>query len=744
MTVVPRAADPLVVGEAPRGATVARSALVATLCHASEATVVLLSGPAGAGKSTLAEQWRGCDPRPHAVVRIGPHLDDPARLAEAVIDALGSIGPEEPEAAAHVTGQDPSFSSVVLPGLAALMAGRASSYVLVLDDVHLLHDPHCLELVRTLAASAPPGSALALLSRESAPRWLARARAERRLLVLDADDLAFDADEVEDLLDSFGIDSDLVDRAELLQRTEGWAVAVYLEALALRESGTRAPRRGSGTADLSIVQDYIEAEVLDPMPETWQDFLVRTSILDETEPSLCDAVLGRADSAMVLAALRRSTPLVVGTGDASGYRYHHLLRDTLRSRLAASHDAEAVHELHRRASAWYLRHGGIDAAVHHAHAAGSLDATAALIWPHVIFSVASGRPDSLARWLDELGPDEVDADRWLTLAAAWSALQAGDGDAMRRQILRSEAHAGRGWRARVPVDEYAASLAPLLALEGRVDLAEAAELCRGALEGLRPDDPWRCVAAFLGGVCLTLLRDPEASSYLLEAQLVARAFEVHLVEADSQSWRGMLALMSGDVAEGTALIAEATALLEQHDLARLVTSAHSYTAQALADSVVGDRERASFALAVARRLTVASDGIAPWFQVCGRLVQARAALALDDVDLARLLVSEARTHLTPDLARSLAQDLLEATESVLAQTASSGRSAMALTAAELRVLQFLPSHLTFPQIGEHMFLSANTVKTHALAIYRKLGATSRNEAVMRARSLGLVEAPMRG
>ena len=99
--------------------------------------------------------------------------------------------------------------------------------------------------------------------------------------------------------------------------------------------------------------------------------------------------------------------------------------------------------------------------------------------------------------------------------------------------------------------------------------------------------------------------------------------------------------------------------------------------------------------------------------------------------------------MTPDLAQSAAQDILEATEAVLAVTVNQPGSVAALTAAEIRVLQFLPSHLTFPQIGEHLFLSANTVKTHALSIYRKLGATSRNEAVTRAQSLGLVEAPMR-
>ena len=746
MTLSSRADDALVVvGGADRGSPVLRSSLVDRLCSDTEATVVLLSGPAGAGKSTLAEQWAAADPRRHVLVRLAPHLDDPAALADALVVALEAVGPEEPLARASVTGQEPAFSSVVLPGLAALMDSRATPYVLVLDDVHLLRDNDCIRLLRTLAAAAPSGSALALLSRESAPSWLARARAERRLLELSADDLAFDADEVDSLLVSFGIGLRTADRAALLDRTEGWAVALYLEALALRESRPFLPRQGEprGSGDLAFIRDYIESEVLDPMPAVSRDLLLRTSILDEIDPAACDAVLGRSDSGRLLEQLRRSTPLVTAGGEGAGYRYHHLLHDTLRSVLVTSLDADEVASLHGRAAAWYSRVGDVDAAVRHARQSADLDATAELIWPHVLFSVASGRPDRLKRWLDDLSPDEVAALRWLAMAAAWSALQAADRDTMRRWILRSEAHAGRDWRERVAVDEYAASLATLEAIEGQVSLEEGARLGRDALQGLRADDPWRSVAAFITGVCLTLQRDPGGVPLLLEAQGLARAFGVHLLEADSLSWRGILTLLAGDVATGTALVSESAALVEEHNLERFVTSANAFTAQALADSVRLDRERATYALAAARRLTVAGDGIAPWFHVCGRLVQARAALNLGDGPLARMLLAEARAHMTPDLARSAAQDMLEATEAVLDVTASHGGSVVALTAAEMRVLQFLPSHLSFPQIGEHLFLSANTVKTHALAIYRKLGATSRNEAVLRARSLGLVEAPMR-
>ena len=747
MTISPSAEGvPVVLDATQTGLSVSRTALTDRLSTADWATVVLLSGPAGAGKSTLAHQWATIEGRPHARLRLAAHLDEPAALADAVVGALEAVGPSEPLARAVLTGQEPTFSSVVLPGIAAIASTRATSYVLVLDDLHLLRHPDCIRVVRTLADSVPVGSMLALLSREAAPSWLARLRAEQRLLELTADDLAFDAEELDGLLDLLGISLRPADREALLDRTEGWAVALYLEALALRKSRRIVPRQGEPrmSSDVSFVGDYIQTEILDAVPRETREFLLRTSILDDINPDACDALLDRTDSRQVLEALRRSTPLVTPfDAECTSYRYHHLLHDTLRSLMANTSDTALVVTLHSRAADWYERTGDIDSAVRHSRHAGDLDSTAALIWPHVVFSVASGRPDRLARWLDELTPDEVSSNRWLSMAAAWSALQSADRDTMRRWILRSEAHAGRDWQRRVAVDDYAASLATLEAIEGQLSLEDGAHLGMEALRGLNADDPWRCVAAFISAVCLTLLRDPRGMPLLLEAQSLARALGVHLLEADALAWRGVLALLAGDVTSGTLLVAESTALVQRHNLERFVTSANSFTAQALADSVRPDRDRAALALATARRLTVAGNGIAPWFQVCGRLVQARAALNLGDGALARLLLSEARAQMTPDLAGSAAQDMLEATEAALQVTINQGGSVAAITAAEMRVLQFLPSHLTFPQIGEHVFLSGTTVKTHALSIYRKLGATSRDEAVTRARLLGLVEAPMR-
>ena len=152
--------------------------------------------------------------------------------------------------------------------------------------------------------------------------------------------------------------------------------------------------------------------------------------------------------------------------------------------------------------------------------------------------------------------------------------------------------------------------------------------------------------------------------------------------------------------------------------------------------------RAATTLAAARRLTLEFSDLAPWFSVCGRLIQARAAIALGEGPMARQLIAEAEARMTPDLEDSVAADLLRDSQRALTLLTLDGVASPALSAAETRVLQFLPSHLQLSQIGEHLFISTNTVKTHVRAIHHKLGVSSRAEAVARAQELGLLEAPV--
>lgn len=705
--------------------------------------MVFVHAGAGFGKSTLATQWARRDPRPHQIVRIARFLDEPAALALRLIEALEELGPGVGGIRDVVTGGEPAFSSLLLPALTRLMQTRGRDVVLVLDDVQLLTHPQCHALLSALAEGVPQGSQIAFLSRLEPPLWLARARAEGRLLELGADELAFDDEESHSLLECLELGITAEQATDLVVGAEGWPVGLYLTALAMRarDSGASGTRIGAPASDRFVV-DYLRAEVLAGLPERMTTFLRRTAVLDELSGPLCDAVLGRHDSAAVLCGLSRQLQLVVGVDpEVHQYRYHHLLADALRADLE-SQEPWLEPEIHLRASAWYEARGDLDAAIRHAKAAGDIARTGTLVWMGVPGCISSGRPDRLGTWLADIADVQVRSNRWLTLAAAWLGLQSGDPDRMTRWLLAADEHAGRDWTTRIADDEYAASVAAIHVVVGDAGLERGIELCRGAHLGLPRDSGFRAAALHNEGVALTLTgRAAQGVARLEEAERLGRALGVPIIEANALAWQGMLAVLTNDWARGAPMISQVADLVREHGLERLATAANSVTAVALLQAARGNKAAARVTLGTARRLTGQVSQIAPWFAVAGRLIQARTAILLGEGALARTLCSEATDHMNAELSETLLGDVLADTEALLRALQHEHVAAAAVTAAELRVLQFLPSRLTFQQIGEHLFLSQTTVKTHALSVYRKLGVSSRDEAVARARSLGLVDSP---
>jgi LuxR family maltose regulon positive regulatory protein len=642
------------------------------------------------------------------------------------------------------TGVEPAFSALLLPSITQLAASRGERYVLVVDDVQLLTHPDCHAVLAAVGEGVPAGSQVALLSRAPAPAWVARVRAEGNLLELGPQDLAFDEDEGRNVVAGLvpGLPEAQVD--DLVRRAEGWPVGLYLMLLAVQtrgRGGSEYLAAGVGGADRFIV-DYLRAEVLTGYDDDTRGFLRRTSILDDLQGPLCDAVLERNDSSAVLHRLAAHMQLVV-TVDPAGhhYRYHHLLADALRADLDGE-EPWRTPDLHLRASEWYQAHGDLDAAIRHAKAGGDLERAGTLVWGGVPSCIASGRPDRLGSWLDDLDDVQVSANRWLSLAAAWLGLQTGDPDRMTRWLLVAEEHAGPDWRSAITDDTFAASLGAIHLTVWGGDLADVLELCHAVVAGMPATSGFRVAALLNQGIALVLTRRfQEGRSSLQQAERLGRALRVPVLEANALAWQGLMALLADDWTSAVPLIERTAELVEVHRLDRLTTSAHGVTIVALLHATQGRREQARVTLATARRLTLEARRIAPWFTVAGPLLQARTAILLGEGALARTLCVEARTNLNRHLSGTVLADLLADTEAMLRTIQSEGIAASAITAAEFRVLQFLPSRLTFQQIGEHLFLSQTTVKTHAMSIYRKLGATSRDDAVSRALALGLVESP---
>jgi LuxR family maltose regulon positive regulatory protein len=154
----------------------------------------------------------------------------------------------------------------------------------------------------------------------------------------------------------------------------------------------------------------------------------------------------------------------------------------------------------------------------------------------------------------------------------------------------------------------------------------------------------------------------------------------------------------------------------------------------------GKVERAQADATDTKRLLLKLTDFPPWYEVETRLTLAAACMRLDDLEYGRTLLGEAAKMLerTPDA--TILRRWLEHSQASLKSASAEGRGReLSLTRAELRTLQFLPSHLSFREIAERIYVSPNTVKTQARAVYRKLDASSRAEAVEKAREAGLLE-----
>ena len=724
---------------AAREDLVVRSAVLARL-RSSTATVICLRAPAGYGKTTVLTQWAAEDRRPFAWISLDPAHDDPVMLGNRLTAAIADLQPATTGLHPVLTGQEPGFSTVVLPALGRQLHDASIPFVLVLDDVQLIGHPAAVRMLSLVISAMPTGSQIALASRTEPPIALSRLRADGCLLEITAGDLMLDRREAGIVLEGTGLSPE--DTDAIVASAEGWPVGIHLCGMAVGPPA--AERRSDGVpGSLSvsggerIVVDYLRSELWSDIDEPTMQFLTRTSILSALSGPLCDAVTASRGSGSLLRRLRGSNLLMVPLDSQDNrFRYHRLMLDALRGELERR-ESDLIPILHDRASRWFESNGDLDSAIRHATLAGDLNRTADLVWTNV--RPAFGALDTLPRWLHGMPDTQIARSPQLACASAWVALCSGDLRTMGRWILVTQAY----FTAHPPGDprqlEVRATLDLLLALRGDWGLC-IGEAASRAYERISPVSPWRPFACLLMAVGHILAANPaEAVGHLRQGESLAAELDVPQVRADCLATLGLLAIQAGEWERGAALVARAREVIVVNDLLELSTSAYTISVVALAQARGGDHVVARATLVLARRLTAELLGIAPWYQVLGRTLHATASLYLHDVPTARLLTRQARQLLDDGGDSGFLRAAVARCERTLADLpADPAMRVSPLTTAELRVLQYLPTHLSFPEIAKGLFVSRHTIKTQALAVYHKLGVSSRNEAVDRARHLGLL------
>jgi LuxR family maltose regulon positive regulatory protein len=495
---------------------VPRPRLVERLKGGLDRRLVLVSAPAGFGKTTIISECAARCRHPVAWVSLDKGDNEPVQFWTYVVTALQKNphiqGSELGQTVlAMLRSSQPPPMETLLHGLINELAEISWPFILILDDFHQITNPQINEALALFVEHQPPQMHLVISSRADPPWPLARWRASGQLVELRTDDLRFTSEEAAAFLNEvMGLDLSAADIAALAARTEGWIAGLQMAALALQGPLSMQGRDtksflGAFSGSHRFVLDYLVEEVLERQSGEIQEFLLQTSVLERLSAPLCDAVrFGEAESPSsstepavrfgeakspsssqaILERLERANLFLVPLDDERRwYRYHHLFADLLRSRLQQTLP-DQVPILHLRASRWQEQNGYIAEAVGHALLIPDAERVACLIEGNALAILERGELTTLVGWLDTLPEDVVRSHPWLSVSYAWVLVYTGQLDIV-ESYLR-DAEEAQGSPARHIAGHIAAIRAYATDLAG--EKHRTAKLARKAVEYLPEAD----------------------------------------------------------------------------------------------------------------------------------------------------------------------------------------------------------------------------------------------------------------
>ena len=716
-----------------------RWALLARLARISrEVRLVLLVAPPGYGKTTTLAQWGEVEDRSMGWVQVDDIDNDPATMVRNI--ATAALADGDPDQLSSILSlARAGHASEALDELVTVLAG-AEPRVVVLDDLHIVRSSAALQVVADLAAALPAGWVIAGVGQWRPRLRLGRLRSQGQLLELGPADLAFGPDETAELLGKLGVDLPAGEVRKIVAHTEGWPAGVYLAGLSIAGHPDPAEAAGEITGSSRYIVDYFLDEVLTRQSAQTVRFLLRTSVLERICGSLCDAVLDTTGSAAWLNEVQGLNLFIIPEDDqGEWYRYHRLFAEMLQSELRRREPGEEA-RVRRRAAAWYEEREQPDNAIRYAMAAGDELTAARLITTYAQRFNREGRIRQVREWLDALDEQLLPADPPLAAMAAWVWALTGDGP--RALAALHLAESGR-YDGRMPdgsaslesaVLRARAALAPngLVAMRADADRAVALE---------PPGSPWHTMSSLLLGSACLLLGDRDGAVQAFERAARLGREDARPGSSFALGQRALLAVDEHDWSTAASCAYDARELIDSAGLETSVTSLPAYIASALVALHRGNVQTARIDGAVALRLYRRPSPIAfSWLAAQMAIRLGRLLLAFDDLAGAQRKATEAGRYLSllgpAGVLAEQRRQLVAELDRVRRKSASDGT---ALTAAELRILPLLPTHLSLGEIAHQLVLSRNTVKTQVAAIYRKLDATSRTEAVQRASDLGLLD-----
>jgi len=697
--------------------------------------VVGVTAPAGYGKSTLLAEWAHAEPRRVAWVSLDRFDDDPGVLLTLLAAAYAGLAPRAADLVAEMSGLGVSALSRAAPRLAAAFRASPSPFVLMIDDVHELASPACHDVLGVVVSGIPPGSQLVASSRFEQAH-LARLRASGDAMEVVAEDLALGPDGARQIFSAASVGLTGEAAVAVIARTEGWPVGLHLAALIARDSGADPT---AITGDDRYVADYLYSESLARLPEGTKRFLRATAVLDQLSAPLCDAVVGEPGAQGALRSLEASNLFLVPLDRRRGwYRYHALFREFLLGELRRE-EPELIPKLHLRAADWYEANGSPAIAVEHLLNTNERERCTQLVAQLTLATYQAGHMSTVQRWLAALGNTAIESYPPLAVLATWIAVMTGETELADQwaDFIHTASFDQVPGDGSASFDSARAMVLSAMCRTGPQEMMHDTELAIGQEP---PSSPWRDTALVMGGEAHLLVGNTDrARQFFVESSALAQATcnTDNLVLSESEL--ASLAMDRGHWAEAAGHADVALAAVEEYAMHDYPTSLPAFAAAARLCVHRGELKEANRQLIRAMRLRPSCTQAFPWLAVRGRLQLARVYWALSDQPTAHHLLREIDDILLhrPELG-VLVDEVSAFRRNITAKVNDGVAGGSPLSAAELRLLPYLQTHLTIREIGERLFVSRNTANSEIGAIYRKLGVSSRGDAVHKATAIGLL------
>ena len=508
---------------AARPFLVVRHRLLQRLALILQNKLVLVSAPAGFGKTTLlaAHITQARPAVKYAWLSLGEDDDDPARFMAYFLAALAEVGLDLDLADTAVSQSTPELlmTDVVNRVTAVLEPTPENHLVFVLDDYHLIHDQTIHEAITFLLEHMPDQMHVVLATRADPPLPLARWRARSQLLELRQQELRFTPEEAADFLNQMmGLALSASDVQTLNRRTEGWIAGLQMAAVSLQGRADTAAFVQSFGGSHRYILDYLMEEVLSRQPPEMTRFLLETAVLDRLSAPLCAAVLASDQSPVsslqsqqTLEHLETANLFLIPLDDERRwFRYHRLFADLLRQRLIQT-EPERLLILHERAADWFAANDFVDEAINHALQAGAARKAAGLIEQQAEAMLMRSEQATVMRWLAALPESELGKRPLLSLYYAWTLIMEGHAQEEVEKALRPVSLQGAPGELAL-----LHSIGAILRGDGII----AVELAEQALAQLAPDQLFlRGVGTWILGLSLLFRGDNEQGVQALEEAL---------------------------------------------------------------------------------------------------------------------------------------------------------------------------------------------------------------------------------